>query len=124
MKDELVSFEIAKLAKEKGFDELVRDAYYVNTPELSRVMREECWDGYPINSEDEAYLAAPTQSLLQKWLREVHFIHIQPIYHKTTKYSVILNDASENSIGDMFGDYFNIYEEALEKGLLESLKLL
>ena len=72
MEEQLISFETAKLAKEKGFDWICRVFY-------------EDWDNNelhePISPSDfnnehvwEKTISAPTQSLLQKWLREVHDI--------------------------------------------------
>jgi hypothetical protein len=121
MKDELVSFEVAELAKKKGFDGLVRDAYYYNSPELSKLMREECWDGYPVNSEDEAYLAAPTQSLLQRWLRERFFIDIF-LYKSSNNYyyKIEYNKGFIKTSDTSFGTY----EQALEEGLKSALQLI
>ena len=61
-------------------------------------------------------ILAPTQSLLQKWLRETHniFISINVNYC----YKIYNNDELyEESF------YYNNYEEALEQGLQEALKL-
>ena len=56
MKEQLISFQLAKLAKEKGFD----------------------WRNIEILEvkSKSAFLDSTTQSLLQKWLREIHKIHI------------------------------------------------
>ena len=69
--EDYVSFETAKLLKEKGFnwntdkqfnlDKIVGD---YNITDRSR---------YP-----ERYLDAPTLQMAMKWLREVHNLHIQP----------------------------------------------
>ena len=66
------SFKVAKLLKEKGFDE---DCYqkYDDTGYLSLNNV-----GY-INSEkpsEDFYALAPTQQMAMTWLREVHKIHI------------------------------------------------
>ena len=134
MEDQLVGFETAKLAKEKGFDGLVRDAYYANSPELSKLMREECWDGYPVNSEDKAYLATPTQSLLQRWLREVHKIHSFAWCNasgwgweieKTNGTHISIMDIDGNVKGtEPESGMFKTYEDALEEGLQEALKAI
>jgi hypothetical protein len=113
MKDELVKYEVAKLAKEKGFNELC-NCYITeeNTYELIQPK-------YYNNSEGNL-ISCPTQSLLQRWLRENHGVHLQVIF----------------GIGRMFHcaiDYMNVrireystisdtYEKALEAGLLQALK--
>jgi len=68
MKEQLISFKTAKLAKEKGFNEPCSMWYEGHTLSPSEK------PGY--NSEDPTEYAAPTQSLLQKWLREKHNIDI------------------------------------------------
>lgn len=74
--DEIVTYEVAKLAKEKGFDEECRD-FYCNDKRQKRITRTSCnrqvtsFD-YCSNSTLEDYdspkeyfhIAAPTQSLL------------------------------------------------------------
>ena len=66
--EDYVSFEVAKLLKEKGFDERCRNSYnlegkfYVHTQ----------WH-YPITTMG---YVAPTHQMAMKWLREVHGIFI------------------------------------------------
>jgi hypothetical protein len=81
MDEHKITFETAKLAKEKGFDEIVYNAYNLNG---------EFGNFYDIVGEcpfsdnygpeyidyDKLRYAAPTQSLLQRWLREKHNIHV------------------------------------------------
>ena len=120
MKDEIVKYKTAKLAKEKGFIWDVKEAYYTTKDELSKVMREECWDGYPVNTEDEDYLAAPTQSLLRRWLREEHSTHIRMHYNisKSHVCSYKINSYDKYKVLSR-GDGF---EDTLEKGLQKLLK--
>jgi len=117
MKEEIITFETAKLAKKKGFTWDVKEAYYASKDELSKIMREECWNGYPVNTEDEAYLAAPTQSLLQRWLREVHNIFIE--INVNYCYTVYYKDELELESSE-----YTSYEAALEYSLIEALKLI
>ncbi len=87
MKDELVSFETAKLAKEKGFDIPTLFFYltnhnageryilvnYLGAGQLGTIDR-------PENHNNPDYylprISVPTLYLLQRWLREVHGINI------------------------------------------------
>ena len=133
MKDQLISFETAKSAKEKGL--LNPTLYFYGE------------DGklYTYSSErmtfndEETKWEAPTQSLLQKWLREKHNIHIE-IYSITTKingYYVVLRGIGFelNLDKDEQGNFypiieglgyrvFNTYEQALEAGLQKGLELI
>ena len=122
MKDELITYPTAELAKEKGFDEVCY-AFYSGVIE-NELHRD--WDATPkIWKIDKKIFLAPTQSLLQKWLREKHkiIISIPPSeyfeetgcfhYRLTTKkyysYPFITNTS---------------YEGMLEIALQEALKLI
>jgi hypothetical protein len=133
MKEQLTSYETAVLAKEKG------------------------WDGDFI----ESHKILTTQSLLQKWIREIYDIHINirhEDYFHLSKYKYFHYDISQGSLTDVTknqdlhgdimdecsqdipGNYLNdekfskliferefafkTYEEALEHGLQQALKLI
>ena len=132
IKDELVSFETAKLAKEKRFKALTERYYHISsTGKLESACGMDDWNSY------KKALAAPTQSLLQRWLREVHKIHVEIILIDNTKnyyWEAVLTDSKNRSYDDFsFMDCAkeidldvkaNTYEQALEKGLFEALKLI
>lgn len=66
-----VSFEIAKLLKEKGFNEPCRWAYDPNSSSFAKNLSE------PRNSELSGYeYSKPTQAMAMAWLREIHNICI------------------------------------------------
>lgn len=126
MKEQLISFETAKLAKEKGFNIATSHGYYRHgTEEDFRELL--LW----VNAEEKEpeFGFAPTQALLQKWLREIHSTYVTslPSYSDNSdKKKHFFEIAFQNTIkqmGDKFG-YFDTYEQALEVGLLEALKLL
>jgi hypothetical protein len=133
MKEKLITFKIAKLAKEKKFDWLTR--YYfsqINSEPFET--HENSLDDYNSshwNEENGEWISRPTQSLLQKWLREIHNIQINiENYHSIKEekpYSVyieyIINGHWTYKDFDEINDY-DTYEEALEKGLQEGLKLI
>ena len=120
MEEQLISFETAKSAKEKGFD--IHCRFYYDEEMLSVYENED----FPYNSWNDS-LFAPTQSLLQRWLREIHYIDVLA-FHKyrlkgTTWTSEVYFDSHLRYTNhDYENDY--TYEEALEIGLLEGLKLI
>jgi hypothetical protein len=129
MQDQLITFETAKLAKEKGFDWKVNQNF-METDDGN--FHPDCGDGdsemMVLNHNAYARMySRPTQSLLQKWLREKHdvFIGIEEGTNPSNYYSVIRNKktpyTSYRHYIPMWGD---TYEEALEKGLQESLKII
>jgi hypothetical protein len=137
MKEQLIKFNTAKLAKEKGFDVKCIHHHYSNA--ISKAQRL----GFPFKEEDLLQIyggfgrknselskkryAAPTQSLLQKWLREVHnidvwaqpFVKNQSLPDESYSYFVYKDGVWQNDGVDMLD-----FEEALEKGLQEALKLI
>tara|TARA_R110000822_G_scaffold308560_1_gene436650 strand:+ start:112 stop:471 length:360 start_codon:yes stop_codon:yes gene_type:complete len=119
MKDELVTFDTAKLAKEKGFDEIVYGRYMFNPNQL------ESSEKAHKNTWDENYLAAPTQSLLQRWLRDEKNLWVGVDHYKNRTYTAHISDECDNSKSDeLFGNIYYSYEQALENGLQEALKLI
>lgn len=124
MEEQLISFKTAKLAKEKGFYFLTLWSYWMDNKKL---IITDMTPDYQFPEEVEKYkkwerYMAPTQSLLQKWLREECeiFVAVRIPENGTYKYqsSVLSGPSWYNS------DYYNTYEEALEAGLKEALKLI
>lgn len=75
MKEDYVSFEIAKLLKEKGFDEETRSCYYLN--DTSKVyLNGSISCNYNSYGFQNICVSAPTLWDTIKWLREVHNIII------------------------------------------------
>ena len=126
MEDTLIKFETAKLAKEKGFFQetnRLEIPYYnykgefkgdVSDWRIRKYIRGE-------NTSDIEFVSAPTQSLLAKWLREQHNIHL--IAYKNINidgydWCYITTDGITNI------NSYKTYEEAYEIGLQEALKLI
>lgn len=105
MEEQLVSFETANLAKEKGFVDMAIPQIYIGKGVL--------WD-YSVHGScsNYNYVEAPTQSLLQKWLREEHSIHICVEYR-----GMYFGDVWIVSKGTKHFRGFSTYEEALEEAL-------
>jgi hypothetical protein len=123
MKEGLITFETAQLAKEKGFDWEVDNGYNNDSQLLCNDRQRELEFNY---NEEEGRTSAPTQSLLQKWLREHYKIHIEVIpdesdpadlWHTIVYPLYCMKEPSNEGS-------FKTYEEALEKGLVEALKLI
>lgn len=119
MKEEIISFETAKLAKEKGFNG--ETIYYYD------FMGDKCsglitnWN----NSSGPIY-TAPTLSLLQKWLRERPTpIIVTPETDFVAWHVWVENPDLEGIYIDKINErWIDSYEAALEVGLQEALKLI
>ena len=118
------SFEVAKLLKEKGFNEGC--SFVVNT--ISKGVMPVSWPTTNSDIEDEKanLITLPTHQMAMAWLREVHniFIVISPVSNKG--YGAVLCDVGDfddfNYIGET--DYFFHPEEAIEAALKFILKNL
>ena len=136
MEEQLISYETAKLAKEKGFDEKVYREYdksgYLRCTSKSADVVLGPYDELLKSTE----YPAPTQSLLQKWLREEHNCIVEVTFYseniesiKDIKYTVEIDYYGKDfhNIGDSSDYYssgYDTYEKALEVGLFEGLKLI
>lgn len=135
MQEDVINLETAKLAHEKGFTAR-QSTYFDEHGELIEL--HECFcDDRDVNScgcgAIETYdagkdaIQAPTHALLQKWLRELRTpIIVTPttdfvaweveIQHPDKGLFTITKNSEDR--------WFNSYEEAMEAGLLEALKLI
>jgi len=141
MEDQKVSFETAKLAKEKGFDVDVRSFYteYHKTNKsdnpafCTKEGEIEVESGYFVNNgigelsnENYTCYARPTQSLLRRWLFEKHNIDVLPFKTYSKSRLGECYECKYNDGGLILTTNFDseTYEDGLEKGLQEALKLL
>ena len=120
--DEICTYEVCKLAKEKGFRERCIEHYYDDTKDLYRSSNPQCYN-FGGNTSD-----APTQSLLQRWLREEKKIEVYVRnFEKTTNfphhYWNFITDGNGKTL-KVGNKMFDTYELALEDALAYSLKNL
>lgn len=124
MKEQLITFETAKLTREKGFDIPTNGRYYWDYQwKLSKKGATKC-----DNSDEDSY-SAPTQSLLQRWLREIHNLFINVYFDPITHYHYCKIDRWNdkpiyvlNKLDGASQPEFTSYEDAMEKGLKKALK--
>jgi len=124
MEEQLITFETAKLAKEKSFNEECLK-YFTKSLKVKyyefMLTNEDIEDFGHRNSSMDIICSAPTQSFLQKWLREKHDIHIA-IHPKNLMNNTVKYYSHKGFIKKDWDNLFDTYEEALEQGLLEALK--
>lgn len=110
--DEICTYEVCKLAKEKGFN-VPTDFCYEQNGCLVRC----------------GSITAPTQSLLQRWLREEKKISVEVSWFEVgNKYFWVAKDMNNH---DVFKPkttkcmtFYDTWEQALESGLGYALKEL
>ena len=107
MNEKHVTLETALLLKEKGFPQ----------------------KEYLVNVYSYKYWSIPPLSVAQKWLRETKNLHIC-IYNCASGYGYEISKADNGTTvyclpeGPNDGGKWDTYEEALEDGILKSLKLI
>lgn len=127
MTEQLITFETAKLAKEKGFDEITDFIFSIEMDIKSGGWIDENINGLKHSDGDNPFVSAPTQSLLQKWLREEHNIHfiIKVFYDSLLNKTTYVADPIQLGQGKTKRLLpKDTYEEALEAGLFEALNLI
>ena len=127
--EDYCSFEIAKLLKEKGFDEPVQHFYKFDSKELYR------GTVFTNTQIGDKFYNAPTHQMAMKWLREEHKISIDicVVQGRAVSYmfniwdfSVIQDNKFIGGTFDLREQLFNFltYEEAVEAALKYCLENL
>ena len=130
MKEQLISYETGKLAKEKGFDIPSDTCFIIGDKKGGSSTR--VWKD---NDDTKHMIRNPyfkmyqnTQSLLQKWLREEKriIVNATPTDNWDDWCYTILGEDLMSPFFMILENHggFKSYEEALEEGLKEALKAL
>lgn len=112
MIEELVTLETAELLKEKGFK---LRKYLIDVSTLNHCYK---------------YLCVAPQSVVHKWLRETKNLHLSIIRNACGySYDICKADNGTHIAEGVFkgpndGGEWDTYEEALEAGIQEALKLI
>lgn len=147
LKETLVSFKVAELAKKKGFglgeNDYCQTLYYYNTKgslnniednifkrnikttHLGAMTMDDVEVGISLmdNSLDE-FALAPTQDLLRKWLLEIHSIHITIFSKSQESWMYRVTKKGQSLEEGLYGEDFHSHDEAREEALFQVLNLL
>ena len=123
--EEICTYEVAKLAKEKGFRERCIEHYYDDTKDLYRSSNPQCYN-FGGNTSD-----APNQSLLQRWLREERGIIVEVFVDDDSNMPLTYNihqykDWNWECVCHHHGNYYAVtdWELCLEDALKYALENL
>lgn len=128
MIEELITLETAKLLKSAGFKEDVR-IFYESVDTKGRFELFESYKAQNYNANVYSF-SATTLFIAQKWLRETQNLHISIIRNACGYgYDICKADNGTHITDGIFdgpndGGQWDTYEEALEVGIQESLKLI
>lgn len=131
MEDRTITFQNAKLAKEKGFD-LELTNYFYKTPNRGKPFHRtgalNNWNSFKRDNLIDLYFSRPTQTMVRKWLRETKNIELKIVYSENTKgyHSSFLDKKNRCSwvwVVENNAPIF-VFEEALETAIEFALKSL
>lgn len=125
MQETLIEFETGKLAKEKNFNIPCDARWWMEFGSW----KESKQGAVKCKNSEEYSISRPTQSLLQKWLREVHGIKLWCTPHPFSSsggwtYNLLAYKEGVVTVwkGEQASSVHLTYEQALEEGLQEALK--
>lgn len=134
--EDYVSFETAKLLKEKGFDEECRAFWkewngqiilcHCSSSHVFEWCHNSMLEGY--NDDSELNVSAPILQMVMKWLRETHNLHIGVLVtyqYLPRKYEVhVMHTEKCEDIVVHPGTNFNTNEQACEAAIKYCLENL
>lgn len=134
MKHLFVPYELALLAKQKGFDEPCLGFYFTENKTFGLFEfcedEKEGWVANLIlnNPEKDYYIATPLFQQLTDWFREKHGLHIT-LKHKPTSQTygfTISGKYDEATGGELVNKRYDKcnYYEAINAALIEAFKLI
>ncbi len=116
--EDFVSLEVAKLLKEKGYHEPCNLYYY----EEARIGDGElCVDW---NNKFKFSFSCPTLYEAQKWLRESKNLNIMVDFDESHVWGYSIHECNDRDLFITNDSMFSSYEEALNYGISEALKLI
>jgi len=114
-----VPYELAKELKEKGFSQPCFGWFSESTPTIELTIE----DVHPGEFTTDP-LFAPLWQQVTDWLREKHNIHALVVRDDEGIFSYAINEKYLYDTGQGWNKTSPTYEEALEDGIKEALKLI
>ena len=127
--EDYVSFETAKLLREKGFDENCTQVYNLKNQHLLMAdfysIGKFVYNSY-LNKERPELITAPTLQMAMKWLREVYDCPVEILWHwdANSQYSewYFVHHMELKPLPQI--QYYDTYEEACEAAIKYCLENL
>lgn len=134
MEEQYINIETAKIAKEKRFNISCSRIFYEDKWRISEFGNSQTYYSFmwlqECDKDWEKNYLRPTQSLLQKWIREVHHVIVEirfmgGITTMTAWYDYVIysNEVTSNNKEKLSLNY-KTYEDALEAALIDALNLI
>ena len=113
-----VSLEVAKLLKEAGFDWDTYSAYNKDGMFTDKNRSILTWNDFA------NYYSAPTLDVAQRWLREVHHLHITIFSSSQESWMFRITKQHQSLEDGVYEEDFYTYEEAQEAGIKKALEII
>lgn len=113
-----VSLEVAKLLKKAGFDWDTYCAYNKDGMFTDKNRSILTWNDFA------NYYSAPTLDAAQRWLREVHHLHITIFSSSQESWMFRITKQHQSLEDGVYEEDFYTYEEAQEAGIKKALEII
>ena len=121
IEEQFVSFETARMLKDAGFDVPCFNQY----TERGTIWHCDCPENF---NKSQCVTSCPTQALSARWLREVYHYAVCVWFSKDHEKWFYAHGNMDSIVFDtdyIISEYiFDSYEQALEAGLQEAIKLI
>lgn len=113
--EDYVDYPTARLLKEAGFDWKCAGYYYIPEKRFSNV--------YPTQNYNESvdFQSAPTLAQAQKWLRNIHGVHVESRFVYNGLFDLVILSENRNLHKRFINMGWINYEAALSAGINKAL---
>jgi len=122
IQEDYLSFETAKLLKEKGFDEPTLTIYRMFDDDLVDMIQYNF--ALPNSENGKSDFACPTLQMAMKWLREVHHLHITVFSSSQESWMYRITKPHQTLEEGCYGEDYTSYEEACDDAIKQCLTKL
>ena len=120
-----ISLEVAKFLKEAGFKWFINTAYRDGVLMRQGNLLCDNFNGKQYeNAARHEFFSAPTLNVVQRWLREIHHLHITIYSSSQESWMYRITEPHQKLEDGVYGEDFNTYEDAQEAGIKKSLEII
>ena len=124
--EDYVSAEVARLLKEKGFNQPLLTFYVCVDNNYSNEVGVMAFTDDTIENNSDLYVLAPTLQMAMKWLRETHnlFVDIYYDYDFREGYKFSIHKLTKGTTLETHNENYSTYEQACDKAIKYCLENL
>ena len=124
--EDYVSAEVARLLKEKGFNQPLLTFYVCVDNNYSNEVGVMAFTDDTIENNSDLYVLAPTLQMAMKWLRETHnlFVDIYYDYDFKEGYKFSIHKLTKGTTLETHNENYSTYEQACDKAIKYCLEKL